>query len=327
METVKPPLSIEQYAAFILADERVVKTLNKIEASNRMADHFLTLPSDGTVRNEDLLYAEGYRKAIRRTKEKNVLDIMRKSVPSVWLFVNNIREIAYNVIAGQPSFEDLSIIMLWHFVSHPEFRQFLVTDEVPYLNNSTPLTSSTGNILSSERRLQFVFALFLWLEMDAQYDSQTGRTYYVKAQDEAAIKSMRDKKKASTVTGRKRFIGLFKDYIHAELWTSEDYNKEGKQGIVLRLRLTDSVTGQVVIQECGEKIGTCNKLILITPASTEMIVENYLNTGKLLRSSQETVAPLLSFQCAHCGNPGASHFMALAEPIVFYCDMNCYCGK
>lgn len=317
METASKAPSIEEYAAYVLADERVDRTLKKIEASNRMAQHFTSLESDGARINKDeLVYAEGYRKALRRTGEKNVLEIIRKSMPERWLFLNNINDIAHNVIAGEPSYDDLPIIMLWHFASHVKFRRFLVTGDLVWFNN----------VLPAERRLQFVFALFLWLEMDARYDMQTRRAYYVKAQADK-LGSSRENRLVSTVSERKRFIVLFKDYIHTDVWTAQDYDKQGKQGTVIRLRLTDSLTGQIVVQECGERSASCNKLYLVNAETTEKIEGLYLKQGKLLRSSQSSEPPNLSFQCHACGNEGACHFKPMCEPVVFY-HLECYCvGK
>ncbi len=167
--------------------------------------------------------------------------------------------------------------------------------------------------------------------MDARYDSSNGHSYYVKAADiqPIGVKGSRigksiDRNRISTVTDRTEFLRLFKDYIHSDVWTSDDYDKQGKQGIVMRLRLSDSPSGQFVIQECGEKVGKCNKLYLATQDAIAKIQEEYLNQNRLLRTSQSVEPPTLSFQCKACGDPNASHFLRSAKKLDFYCNIDCF---
>lgn len=316
------PLSIEQYALFILNDERVIATLRKIDASNRMNDRFMTISLED-VSDDELAYIARYRKSLTASKEKSLLHIIRQSMPDRWLYLNNLDDIAHNVIAGEPSYKDLPIIMLHHFASYPEFRVYLLERQLPWFGP-----------LPSERTQQFAFSLFLWLKMDARYDKETGHSYYVKAVDiqlQPIAKGSRfipptvDRRIVSTITDRLNFIELFKEYIHSDVWTSSDYDKQEKQGIVLRLRLSDSVTGQIVIQECGEKSSKCNKLYLVTETTIKKLQVDYLDQGRLLCTSQGVVSPTLTFQCRQCGSHDASHFpIPLAKTLHFYCDYYCF---
>lgn len=319
----KKSLSIDEYALFILEDERVKEALKKIDTSHRMHDHFLAFPLD-KVNADELAYMARYRDALKRAKEKSILEILRKSMSSRWLYVSDLEGIAHNVIAGEPSYEDLPIIMLWHFATDPAFRPFLLDGVLLWFSDSLP----------SERTRQFVFALFLWLKMDVRYDSVRERSYYVKAEPELTkahrLLSHADRLLVSTVSDRLHFIELFKDYIHTDLWRAEDYDKQGKHGIVVRLRLATSIPGQVVLQECGEKTIRCNKLYMASEDSVKKIQSVYLEQNRLLRMSplqqQQQQPTELTFQCRQCGSGWGSACMFMSmkreeQKPNFYCNM------
>lgn len=320
MEVANKPLSLEQYATSILEDERVIDTLKKINASNRMHQHFLTLPLE-KVSAEELAYAGRYRDALKRAKEKAFKEIIRKSMPDRWLYVNDLSAIAHNTIVGEPSYDDLPIIMLWHMSVDVSFRPYLLDGVLPWFGT-----------LPDEKTQQFVFALFLWVKMNARYDSVRGRSFYVKAEAELPFNApitmtLDERRQISTVADRLSFIGLFRGYIHTDMWTAEDYDKQGKQGLVMRLRMTSPLTGNIVIQECGEKTAKCNKLYAASALNIETIRSAYLDQGRLLRVSQSTAPPELTFQCKHCASDKASIFLHVNRRIHFYCDIKCFNGS
>lgn len=299
MELSRGP-SIERYAGFILSDRRVIDALVQIADSDRMAQHFLQLSLENVDAGERR-FANRYYKALNYAKEQSVRDIITKSMPESWVYSANLEDIAQNTTVGQPSYEDLPLILLWYLSQDTQFMPYLLTGKLAWFGP-----------LPIERTQQFVFALFLWLKMDARYDAATGRAYYVEAPQETSSSLV------STVNDRERFIELFKSSIQTDLWNAEDYKRQHKHGVIIRLRFSVAQTGQIVVQSCGEKTPKCNTLYLVTADTIVKIGEAYLNLGKLKKTQA-----MLHFPCHYCGNQNACLFISVSEKIHFYCDKMC----
>lgn len=324
METSKP-LTIAEYAALILAHPRVQAALEQIEVSKRVAARFLNHASlwDVSMTPEEAPYIEHYREAFESGRHQVLQSIIQKMLPPQWLYYGNTEDIAQGRFnkerspkqaLGVPTRDDIPFILFWQFLTDPDFQVYFMKDELPWFSAALP----------TERELQFVLALFLWLKMDARYDTLHGLSYYVRARSDHSGLTLQAKQATSTVEDRLAFLDLFGEYIHTDLWGAQDYEEKAKQGIIMRLRFAEDKTGKVVVQSCGERTGTCNTLYTITESVNRTLRKMYLEGPS--DSVSLLTRPSMTFKCQHCGCSDACLFSP-GEVSRFYCDTTCYAAS
>ncbi len=305
MEAAKPRTLVE-YANSVLNSEAVQVLLNSIGLSNKVADDLIE--SVGLdMGTEAFLYGIYYRDALRHTKYASLAKIIQEAMPWKWMPTTEAIElvVAGKEKPGEPTLAELPLVTFYAFLFDEDFRPFLLGEKK---------FAWTTLSLPPANTLLFVFVLFLWLKMDARYDPTKGISYYV----EAVRKGKRD---VSSIESRAYFLRVFGDYIHTDLRTATDYEKLGKQGTLLRLRLSDSNTGRIVIQGCGEMVPDCNRLYAVTDRSIEELMRLYLKEGTLTRATVQKSD--IGFKCYKCQGMGAYLFHA-NDKTRFYCNEACY---
>lgn len=320
--------TIAEYSKYVLDDPRVKAIIDAFvlykNVADKMIDAFDFLLDEGLIKfdtAEELRIARIFNQANEETKRAGLARI----IDGIHTFPGpfDLRVIVgRNETEAHPNVTDIPLIMFKAFATHSQFAEYLYTGHVDLLS-SAYLTKE----MDLARQKYLVFALYVWLFYDAKslYDRRS-ETYY----DEALISVYTSPnatntmllmaRRISTSAERLKFITLFREYIHFDLWSSDDYAKKVKQGVVLRLRLSTSTTGQVVLQGCESTTRECNSAYLITNETMAFFIEKYLTPDTPLHKLG------YFFPCRVCKNATAQFFLAHDNDVVkhFYCDSRCY---
>lgn len=312
MKSVTLRASLAEYANTILNDRRVIEMLNSISISNALAEKVISLiPME--LGKESFNYATLYADALRQAKRSSLLQIVERDMP--WKWVPGTQQIENavrgNADMGEPELEDLPFLMFCLMLLDPDFQEYALNGKLPWLSAPLPTRGDRIDI--------FVVVLFLWLKMDVRYDETKKMTYYVRAVEKTKRRNI------STVESRERFLYFFGEYLHTDLWTASDYDEQHAKGTVIRLRVTDSQCGLIVVQSCGQVSPSCNTIYTITAESIEYLRNNLLaGPGTVLtRSAPPNASTITYFQCYRCGSEKACLFQP-SDLTRFYCNNACY---
>jgi hypothetical protein len=321
MDNSKRLFTIEQYSAYVLNDKRVVSILERFFSYKKLGKEAL----DFIKQNKQAESArDEFLGDLASTTEHNLRGMLASVHPDRWMNesidVIAAREHRIKGPYGEmASRSDLPLIIFRRFTSHYDFKDYLFTGQVPLMNSTYFLKE-----LDKERQLHMVFSVFIWLTMDGkQYNEKhQASAYYSEGSHKlGGIEMYRSEatNNRSTYEDRYDFLESFREYIHYDLWGSQDYVKRRKTGKVARLRLSTGQCGNVVLQSCSGSEKGCNDLYLITEDILYFLKQTYLSVPypPLTKLS-------LTFHCRHCGNENASHLVPEENTRDFYCDIKCY---
>lgn len=305
--------SLAEYANGILNDSRVKELLSSITISNEVAEKVIaSVPLE--MGKESFLYAHHYIDALRQAKRSSLIQIVEQAMPWKWmpLSIHIIAAANGTQEEGEPQARDLPFLMFCFLLLDPDFQPYVLEGKLPWLLAPLPARKDRVDL--------FVVSLFLWLKMDWRYSEERRVSYYVRAEEKS-----KKKRDISTVESRERFLYLFGEYLHTDLWTATDYNEQGKEGTVLRLRVTDARSGLIVVQSCGKVSNECNNLYMVTAEVIEQLRNTLLASNVLTRSAPPNASTFISFQCSRCGDGNACLFHP-SDTTRFYCNAMCYEG-
>lgn len=322
--------TIAEYTKYILDDPRVKAIIDAFvlyrSVADKMIDSFDFLLDEGILTfktSEEMRIAREFNQASEATKRAGLARI----IEGIHSFPDRLdlrAVIGRNETDSHPNITDIPLIMFKAFATHPQFADYLYTGRIDLLSGAY-LTKEMDLV----RQKYLVFALFIWVFYDAKslFDRRS-ETYYDEAPigistlpSNASNTLITMARRISTSTERLKFLALFRDYIHFDMFSSDDYAKKSKRGTVLRLRLSTSTTGQVVLQVCEGATSVCNTVYLITSETVAFFTEKYLTHPDI---------PLerlgYFFPCRVCHSPTAQFFFANDNDVVkhFYCGKQCY---
>lgn len=318
--------TIAEYTHYVLDDPRVKQIIDSFvryqRVADKMIDAFDMLIDEGQLRfdsTEELNIAREFNRATETTKR----DALTRMIDKIHDFATPIylRDVMRRTESEpHPNVSDMPLIMFKAFAKHPRFSEYLFTGRIDLISGAY----FTKDI-DLARQKYLVFALFIWTFFDAKslYDRRS-ETYYdeapidVHASSNATSALQLKVQRMSTSSERLRFLALFRDFIHFDMWESGDYAKRAKEGTVMRLRFSSTMPGQVVIQTCATTLSNCNTVYLITGESMAYLTERYHTADTPL------VRLGYFFTCRACESPKAAYFAASSETREFYCDEKCF---
>lgn len=312
--------TIIEYAQYVLDDPRVIAFIEKFMTfqaiGDRMMDAFEGMVDAGLLvfkNDEELRIARSYNTSVHQKAKNDELHrmIQNEIFPPEWRLSKEALTVRNLVKKGadqpHPNFTDIPLIMFYEFAQDRAFGRYLYGETLHFLSGTY-----FAKDIDLARQRYTVFAIYLWVRMDAKstFDTKSD-TFYEFTQP---VETQR----------RVSFLKEFRNYIHLDLWDSSEYKKKQKDGVIMRLRLATFDTGSIVVQECRETSGTCNKVYTLNKQDDDIafLQKAYPVSDEGERKGLKKLG--LFFQCRHCQKATASFYSPLSKEAHFYCDSACF---
>lgn len=340
--------TIEEYAHYVLDDPRIQDMTSRFakyqKAADKVIDAFEGLVDSGVLvfdDAEELERARAFNASTEICKDVELERLLATLHPDIgWIDP----ELSFDEIAARdasqphPNKTDVPVIVFYEFATKEEFKDYLYKGSLELLSGAY-----FAKDIDLAQQKYLVFATFLWAYMDVKIPEGGGDQYYnyaeccptveepdalnaslslrnnrhynqVVVDGDASPQSLRQ---ISHTAVRLDFLRAFKDYIHFDLWHEDDYDKKKKRGTIMRLALDIPITGNVVIQTCGNKGDKCNTMSRINEESFERLSKEYLTPDTELRKLGTFL------RCGRCTK--LAYFMVTRNSMnQYYCDLRCF---